>query len=190
MAAQTSTLHVRVEVDIKDQATQALTTMGLTVTDAVRLFLRRVMIDLAFPLELKVPNAETRTAREESRAMMTEKKHVLALPKNCSPILKKAAAIKRAVLPRAADYTKTFLKDWQRLTHAGCFDMVRLKEAMLLPIADDAPLGPEWLDHDLKGQWADHRECHIGGDFLLIYQAQSTCINFVRTGTHAALFGS
>ena len=34
----------------------------------------------------------------------------------------------------------------------------QLKEAMLLLIANDAPLGPEWLDHPLKGDWADHRE--------------------------------
>jgi len=67
--------------------------------------------------------------------------------------------------------------------------MVRLKEAMLLLIANDAPLGPEWLDHSLKGEWADHRECHIGGDFLLIYQIDANWINFVRAGTHSELFG-
>jgi len=37
-------------------------------------------------------------------------------------------------------------------------------------------------------RWADHRECHIGGDFLLIYQVEGNRINFVRTGTHAELF--
>lgn len=42
--------------------------------DAVRLFLRRVVVDQVFPLELKVPNAETRTAMEESRAMMAERR--------------------------------------------------------------------------------------------------------------------
>jgi len=30
--------------------------------------------------------------------------------------------------------------------------MVRLKEAMLLLIANDAPLAAEWLDHSLKGE--------------------------------------
>jgi mRNA interferase YafQ len=104
--------------------------------------------------------------------------------------LKKTAASKRASLPRAADYTKTFLKDWQRLSHSGRYDMVRLKEAMILLIANDAPLGAEWLDHALKGEWADHRECHIGGDFLLIYQLESNTINFVRAGTHSELFSS
>ena len=74
MAAQTSMLHIRVDDDIKEQATAALTTMGLSVSDAVRLFLRRVVVDQAFPLELKVPNAETQAAMEESRAMMAKRR--------------------------------------------------------------------------------------------------------------------
>ena len=70
--------------------------------------------------------------------------------------------------------------------------MNRLKEAMLLLIANDASLGPEWFDHPLGGGWAGHRECHIGGDFLLAYKldniSKPTLIVFVRTGTHADLF--
>ena len=108
---------------------------------------------------------------------------------NCLLILKKTAESKRAVLSRAADYAKAFLRDWQRLSHSEQYDMARLKEAMMLLIANDAPLGPEWLDHSLKGEWADHRECHIGGDFLLIYQVDANWINFVRSGTHSELFG-
>lgn len=104
--------------------------------------------------------------------------------------MKKTAASKRAVLPRAADYTKAFLKDWMRLSHSGRHDMEQLKAAMMLLIANDAPPGPEWRDHALKGDWADHRECHIGGDFLLIYQLEDNGINFVRAGTHAELFSS
>ncbi len=74
MTAHTSMLHIRVEDDIKVQATQALTAMGLSMSDAVRLFLNRVVIDQAFPLELKVPNAETRAAMQESRAMMAKQR--------------------------------------------------------------------------------------------------------------------
>ena len=74
MPAQTSMLHIRVEDDIKEQANAALSAMGLSMSDAVRLFLRRVVIDQAFPLELKVPNAETRAAMEESRAMMAARR--------------------------------------------------------------------------------------------------------------------
>ncbi len=104
--------------------------------------------------------------------------------------MKKTAASKRATLPRAADYTKSFLKDWQRLSHSRRYEIVRLKEAVILLIATDAPLGAEWLRHALKDEWADHRECHIGGDFLLIYQVEGNVINFVRSGTHSERFGS
>lgn len=101
---------------------------------------------------------------------------------------KKNPSRKRAPLPRISDYTKTFSKDWERLSRSGRYDLGRLKEAMLLLIANDEPLGPEWLDHPLKGDWADHRECHIGGDFLLIYRLEGNVIIFVRAGTHSDLF--
>ena len=105
---------------------------------------------------------------------------------------KRTAASKRSALPRAADYAKSFLKDWERLSRSGRYDMNRLKEAMLLLIANDAPLGPEWLDHPLGGDWEGHRGCHIGGDFLLAYKLDDDgkhgLIVFVRAGTHADLF--
>lgn len=101
---------------------------------------------------------------------------------------KKPVSDKRTKLPRTSDYSRIFLKDWERLSRSGRYDMRHLKEVMLLLIANDAPLGPEWQAHPLKGEWADYRECHIGGDFLLIYQIDGTFINFVRTGSHADLF--
>jgi mRNA interferase YafQ len=105
---------------------------------------------------------------------------------------KKPAASKRAALPRASDYTRDFLKDWQRLSHSGRYDMNRLKQAMTLLVANDGPLPPEWLDHPLVGGWSGHRECHIGGDFLLIYTLDDSgkrgMVVFVRSGTHAELF--
>ncbi len=99
---------------------------------------------------------------------------------------------KKANPPRPSDHTKEFLKDWERLTRSGRYNMKQLKNVMLLLIANDAPLPPEWLDHPLKGPWADHRECRVGGDFLLIYRltgsGQRENIIFVRAGTHSDLF--
>lgn len=69
MNAQTSMLHVRVDDETKREATAALNAMGLSMSDAVRLFLRRVVTDQALPLELKVPNAETRTAMAEADSL-------------------------------------------------------------------------------------------------------------------------
>lgn len=68
--AHTTMLHVRVDDEMKTQASEALAAMGLSVSDAVRILLKRVVSDQAFPLELKVPNAQTRAAIEESRAIM------------------------------------------------------------------------------------------------------------------------
>lgn len=104
----------------------------------------------------------------------------------------KTAASKRASLPRAADYAKSFLKDWERLSRSGRYDLNRLKQAMMLLIANDAPMGAEWLDHPLGGSWHGHRECHIGGDFLLVYRLDDSqkppALVFVRAGTHTELF--
>ncbi len=105
---------------------------------------------------------------------------------------RKPPASKRSSLPRASDYTREFLKDWQRLSHAGRYDMNRLKEAMTWLVANNGPLPPEWSDHALTGEWTGQRECHIGGDFLLIYRLDETpkhgLVVFVRSGTHADLF--
>lgn len=66
--------------------------------------------------------------------------------------------------------------------------MGRLKQVMLLLIANDGPLGAEWRDHELTGQWRGFRECHVGGDFLLVYKRNDTGIVFTRAGTHSELF--
>jgi mRNA interferase YafQ len=69
--------------------------------------------------------------------------------------------------------------------------MRRLKKAMPFLIANDGPLGPEWSDHPLKGEWAGYRERHVGGDFLLVYTVddggKTGQVIFVRAGTHAEL---
>ena len=76
----TTMLHVRVDETLKAEATEALAAMGLSVSDAVRILLRRVAADQAFPLELKVPNAETRQAMLEARALMKAKSGRFASP--------------------------------------------------------------------------------------------------------------
>jgi DNA-damage-inducible protein J len=62
-------LHVRVDDETKEQASSALAAMGLSVSEAIRVFLRRVAVEQAIPFAVKVPNATTRAAMEEARAM-------------------------------------------------------------------------------------------------------------------------
>ncbi len=62
-------VHVRVDQETKAQATETLAAVGLSVSDAVRLFLKRVVIEQGLPLTLKVPNAQTQSAMERAAAM-------------------------------------------------------------------------------------------------------------------------
>ena len=106
--------------------------------------------------------------------------------------LKRPAASKRTAFPRSSDYTKSFQSDWARLSRSGRYDMNRLKEVMLLLIANNGPLEPEWRDHSLEGDWDGYRECHVGGDFLLVYKldhvGKAEMVVFIRAGTHSELF--
>ena len=74
MNAHSSMIHVRMDDDLKAKATEALAAMGLTTSDAVRLLFHRIVADQAFPLELKVPNAETRAAMAEAEEIVRERK--------------------------------------------------------------------------------------------------------------------
>ncbi len=63
---------------------------------------------------------------------------------------------------------------------------------MMLLIANDVALPPEYKDHKLKGEFEGMRECHIKGDLLLVYwlkvKAKNTLITFLRVGTHSEIF--
>lgn len=63
----TTMVHVRVDERIKEEATEALAAMGLSVSDAVRVLLTRVAAEKALPFEVKVPNATTIAAMQEAR---------------------------------------------------------------------------------------------------------------------------
>jgi DNA-damage-inducible protein J len=57
-------VHIRVDGKVKAKAAKALASMGLTVSDAVRLLLTRVAAENALPFEVRVPNKETLAAME------------------------------------------------------------------------------------------------------------------------------
>ena len=61
-------VQARINGIVKAEASAVLATMGLTISDAVRLLLTRVAHDKALPFEPLRPNAETVAAMEEARA--------------------------------------------------------------------------------------------------------------------------
>jgi DNA-damage-inducible protein J len=82
-------LHIRVDDETKARATEALSAVGLSVSEAVRLFLHRVVAERAFPLELKVPNAETRAAMAEADEIIRERRARFSTPEELFADLEK-----------------------------------------------------------------------------------------------------
>jgi DNA-damage-inducible protein J len=71
MSSMTANAYVRARIDqaIKDDATAVLDSLGLTVSDVMRMMLTRIAREKALPIELTRPNAETLAAIEEARAI-------------------------------------------------------------------------------------------------------------------------
>ena len=91
MSTQSSMLHIRMDSELKQKATETLAAMGLSASDAVRLLFHRIAVDQAFPLELKVPNAQTQRAMAESEEMMKQGKARFASANEMFTELEKAS---------------------------------------------------------------------------------------------------
>jgi DNA-damage-inducible protein J len=63
----TADTYVRARIDsaTKERASDALAAMGLSISDAIRLLMLRVVDERRLPFEVKAPNATTRKAIAE-----------------------------------------------------------------------------------------------------------------------------
>ena len=61
-------------------------------------------------------------------------------------------------------------------------------EAIVQLLRDDEPLPISARPHKLTGEYDGFWECHLGPDWLLIYDSTDTEVLLARTGTHADLF--
>ena len=63
-----------------------------------------------------------------------------------------------------------------------------LKEVLKM-LQNEQPIPTDYLPHPLSGQYKGCLECHINGDFLLIwYDKNRDVIELVRLGSHSELF--
>jgi mRNA interferase YafQ len=66
---------------------------------------------------------------------------------------------------------------------------VSIRSLLIILIEDKQP-GPRYRDHELSGNWAGYRECHLKPDLLLIYQkSTSDVLRLARLGSHSEIFG-
>lgn len=90
---------------------------------------------------------------------------------------------------REIRFTGRFKRDYKReksARHGKTVDAA-LTEAVNL-LAVDEPLPRRYFDHPLSGDWADHRDCHIKPDLILIYRKpDDECLDLVRLGSHSEL---
>ena len=93
---------------------------------------------------------------------------------------------------RTIDRSSVFKLDYKREAK-GRYRTVL--DEILIPVLqalveDQKPLEPNQRDHDLSGDWAGYRECHIKPDLLLIYRkSNSEILRLARLGSHSELFG-
>ena len=72
--AKTDTIRARVEPGLKHEAEAVFSMLGLTATEAIRLFYKQVTLQNGLPFAVKIPNAESREAlrQAEERENLTE----------------------------------------------------------------------------------------------------------------------
>lgn len=85
--------------------------------------------------------------------------------------------------------TSAFKRDYKRIKkgpHGKMLDVDLTN--VLAPLIVDEPLPERHFDHALVGNWADHRDCHIRPDLVLIYRRpDSEFLDLVRLGSHSQL---
>lgn len=67
--AKTNTLHIRVEPSVKQRAEATLNDLGLSITEAINVFLNQVILNDGIPFEIRKPryNKETIQAIEDTK---------------------------------------------------------------------------------------------------------------------------
>lgn len=90
---------------------------------------------------------------------------------------------------REIRFTGRFKRDYKREKsgrHGKTLDTVLMEVVNLL--GADVPLPHRNVDHPLSGDWADHRDCHIKPDLILIYRKpDEEHLDLVRLGSHSEL---
>ena len=82
--------------------------------------------------------------------------------------------------------TSQFKRDVKRLQRQGR-DLEKLRRVLEALVKGERPAA-RYRDHVLVGQYKGTRECHIGPDWLLVYESAESEIVLIRTGSHSDLF--
>ncbi len=68
MAAKTEMIHARIEPRLKKRAEKVFQELGLTATEAIRMFYRQVDLRGGIPFAVQIPNKETAETLRKAEA--------------------------------------------------------------------------------------------------------------------------
>ena len=69
--AKTATLNIRTDPVVKSQAEQIYQSFGITLTDAVNIFLRKSVMEGGLPFDMRQPNAATMATMRETEDILS-----------------------------------------------------------------------------------------------------------------------
>ncbi len=87
------------------------------------------------------------------------------------------------------NYTKQFQKDYKKIKHGIYGKKInQMLEEVVTMLTHMKPFPKRFCDHELTGEWSEHRDCHLKPDLILIYrQRDEDTVEFVRLGSHSEL---
>jgi mRNA interferase YafQ len=90
---------------------------------------------------------------------------------------------------RRIERTKAFKRDYRcAIAMPKHRDLDNLLPAVLTLLATDTALPAKYVDHPLRGEWKDFRDCHVKPDLVLIYRKTGDdTLQLVRLGSHSDL---
>ena len=85
------------------------------------------------------------------------------------------------------DKTTKFRRDLKREVKADP-DIRKILKPVISDLLEGKSLPENMKDHSLRGEWKDHRDCHVKPDLILIYKTDDEAVTLVRLGSHSELF--
>jgi mRNA interferase YafQ len=84
---------------------------------------------------------------------------------------------------RRIERTSQFKRDFKK---HGVVDTALVE--VLYKLLTNEQLPQKYADHALSGEWADHRDCHLRPDLVLIYRLpDDATLQLVRLGSHSEI---
>lgn len=186
MAGNTTNISIRMDADLKAQADALFAELGMNLSTAFNIFVRQSLREGGIPFEVKLeqPNKETIAAMLEAERIAKDPS-----VKGYNDLDELFADLKNEENKVHRQVHDQFQKDYKRAIKRGL--KIELLEQVVALLAMGEPLPDKNRDHDLSGDWAGHRECHILPDWLLVYRIEDDVLvlTLARTGTHSDLFG-